>query len=71
MVLAVKYRVCSLLGLGKLCSPFSCAVTCRTKMQVNLTAALRSVEKYLNLEKLYVLGTNCGKQLYVLFSTTA
>lgn len=24
-------------------------------------AALRSVEKYLGLEKLYVLGTNCGE----------
>jgi len=31
-----------------------------TKMQDYLPAALRSVEKYLNLEKLYVLGTNCG-----------
>ncbi|KAJ8451189.1 hypothetical protein Cgig2_013961 [Carnegiea gigantea] len=30
-----------------------------SKMQDYLTAALRSVEKYLNLEKLYVLGTNC------------
>ena len=24
-------------------------------------AALRNVEKYLGLEKLYILGTNCGK----------
>lgn len=26
--------------------------------------ALRSVEKHLGLEKLYVLGTNCGKFVY-------
>lgn len=32
-----------------------------------LTAALRSVEKYLGLDKLYVLGTNCGNQLSCIF----
>jgi hypothetical protein len=29
------------------------------------TTALRSVEKYLGLEKLYVLGTNCGNNWWI------
>jgi hypothetical protein len=29
------------------------------------TTALRSVEKYLGLEKLYVLGTNCGNYWWI------
>lgn len=30
---------------------------------LSYSPALRSVEKYLGLEKLYVLGTNCGENL--------
>lgn len=28
------------------------------------SAALRSIEHHLNLEKLYVLGTNCGNYMF-------
>jgi coenzyme F420-reducing hydrogenase beta subunit len=32
-------------------------------LQFFVSLALRKVEKYLGLEKLYVLGTNCGKHI--------
>lgn len=35
---------------------------------ISSIAALRAVEHHLNLDKLYVLGTNCGMQKVLCFA---
>lgn len=43
----------------------STAISLPLNSMLDVCVALRKVEKHLGLEKLYVLGTNCGKHFTI------